>query len=153
MTEVERFWSKVEKGDGCWRWRGWSAPNGYGIFDTGHSRESARKRLAHRYAYIAVHGSIPEGMDLDHQCNNRWCVNPAHLVPMTHRENVLRSDRTPASINARKTHCPEGHALTPDNCSTEFVKSGRRVCAICRKQKRREWNRRAAERRRQRGAA
>lgn len=81
---IERFWMKIQKGPGCWQWTG-AISDGYGSFGEGHK---GRTHLAHRFAYELTVGPIPEGMQLDHRCSNRRCVNPAHLRPVTHKQNM-----------------------------------------------------------------
>lgn len=117
----ERLSSKIATDpSGCWRWTA-SLRDGYG-----QVRVGSRVRGAHVVVYELLVGSVPDGMELDHACRNRWCVNPEHLSPMTHRENVLRGE-APSAVNARKTHCPRGHQLGGDNGRP----SAPRVCRIC----------------------
>lgn len=126
---ADRFWPKVEKGDGCWLWRGSIGANGYGTFAVDGRRESHRHACAHRVAYELTVGPIPDGLVLDHLCNVRSCVNPAHLEPVTQAENVRRAPR-PANQNTDKTHCVWGHEFTPDN--TRLSPDGRhRACRKC----------------------
>jgi HNH endonuclease len=84
-----RFWELVspEPTSGCWLWTG-KTWNGYGKFIVG-----GRTMAAHRYAYELFSGPIPDGLELDHVCRVRSCVNPAHLEACTHRENTNRRDR------------------------------------------------------------
>ena len=82
-TVEERFWAKVDKTDGCWLWTASIHTTGYGQF-----RIQGRTVVAHREAYRMLVGPIPEGLDLDHKCRNRACVNPAHLRPATHKQNL-----------------------------------------------------------------
>ena len=122
---AERFWTKVEPpgSDECWRWTG--AQNGWGygrIWVEGHMI------AAHRVAYELTLGPIPKGLTLDHLCRNRLCVNPSHLEPVTWGENVLRGAGLTAA-NARKTHCPAGHAYSPAN--TYICREGYRHCRAC----------------------
>lgn len=128
----ERFWSKVKKGNpaDCWEWTAKIERNGYGRFwFNGHSV------LAHRFAYELIHGSIPEGLTIDHRCRNRACVNPAHmeLVPM--RTNVLRGIGITAKF-ATKTHCPRGHPY--DMFNTYINRKGARVCRECNRERNRK---------------
>lgn len=77
-----RFWSRVERRlDGCWQWTGPQDHGGYG-------RISSIR--VHRYAYELLVAPIPEGLTIDHLCQNRLCVNPAHLEPVTMIENIRR---------------------------------------------------------------
>ena len=110
-----------EPNSGCWLWLG-SASKPYGETEIGGVR-----RQAHRFVYELLRGPIPENADLDHLCRVPICVNPNHLEPVTHRENVLRGVGV-AAINARKTHCLNGHEFTPSNIS--WTVDGRH-CRTC----------------------
>ena len=78
-----RFWSKVNKTPSCWTWTAQINADGYGRFNDG-----TRKVLAHRYAWEGANGPIPDGMQVDHKCLNRSCVNPSHLRIATQFENM-----------------------------------------------------------------
>lgn len=119
-TMKQRFWEKVDKTDGCWEWKACIHRSGYGQFSV-----NRKKKAAHRVAYEMIIGEIPEGLELDHLCRNRSCVNPAHLEPVTHKENMQRSEQ------ATKTHCVRGHAFDADN--TQVRNNGKRRCLACRK--------------------
>jgi hypothetical protein len=118
---VERFWSFVDKTDGCWLWTGHTA-RGYGFFS-----QDWKRTAAHRVSYEWTVGPIPNGMQLDHLCRNPRCVRPDHLEPVTGRENLMRGTSF-VSVNAAKTHCAQGHELSEAN--TRHWK-GHRICRTC----------------------
>jgi hypothetical protein len=94
----ERFWRKIEVGD-CWEWKAAVDTYGYGSF----WRSPAMAR-AHKVAWELLVGPVPHGLELDHLCRNRRCVNPDHLEPVTHAENARR-----ANAGRRKPVCLRGH--------------------------------------------
>lgn len=126
MDIEDRFWTKVDRRgpDECWEWRAYRSADGYGRFNaTRHRPENA-----HRIAYRLTVGPIPDGLQLDHLCRNRACVNPQHLEPVTVRDNVLRGVSTAAS-RARQTHCKRGHELSGANLRIDG--RGFRRCNAC----------------------
>jgi hypothetical protein len=139
-TTDERFWSKVDKTDGCWFWTAGKASNGYGRF-----KLNGKPQAAHRVAYELLIGPIPDGMTLDHLCRIRHCVNPMHLEPVTGRENTLRGNNI-AARNAHKTHCPNGHEY--ETRISRSHPNGLRFCRQCRaavdRVYKRKWRARAA---------
>jgi hypothetical protein len=74
-------------------------------------------------------GNPETHLKLDHACNNRACVRLDHLQLISQRENVLRSATNPIAINARKTHCINGHLYT--EASTGRDNAGYRYCREC----------------------
>lgn len=126
-----RFWSKVKKtSGGCWFWTASVNHGGYGKFWVdGHTIQ------AHRVAYILERGEIEEGLTLDHLCRERRCVKPAHLEPVTIKENLDRSPRNPKY----RTHCPSGHVY--DLVNTSYTVPGERRCRECAKIRTRKRNR------------
>lgn len=134
-SQSERFWARVDKKtspDGCWVWLGCVNNQGYGSIHFGP--KSSSPVLVHRFAYELLVGPIPEGLELDHLCNNRRCVNPAHLHLVTHPENCKRgaSGLAWAAHQRRKTHCPQGHPY--DLFNTYYNKHGGRQCLICKRE-------------------
>lgn len=123
----ERFWSKVHVGGVCWEWTASTKGNGYG-----QVKHPDRKSpmFTHRVAWEMLVGEIPEGMTIDHLCKNTLCCNPDHLEVVTGRVNGLRSG-SPVALNAKKTHCPQGHEYTTDNLVAD---RGRR-CKVCHRKK------------------
>jgi hypothetical protein len=144
---LERFHKKyeVDPDTGCWVWTGAKSHGGYGKLCAGGV---GNYMGAHRWAYIHLVGPIPDGLHLDHLCRNPPCVNPAHLEPVTCRENLLRGVG-PSAQHAAKTHCPQGHAYDEANTYVK-PRTGIRVCRACNRQRDRE---RASRRRDQERAA
>lgn len=92
---ADRFWSKVEKTDGCWNWTGALNGDGYGSFRVG-----AGTVKAHGFTWELANGPVPAGLELDHVCRNRACVRPDHLEAVTHIVNVHRGNM-PSIVAAR----------------------------------------------------
>ena len=122
----ERLFARREvQADGCWVWQGSFFKDGYGRIAL-----SGRTRLVHRVAYEHFVGPVPEELALDHLCRNRACFNPAHLEPVTIRENLFRSPITAASVKAAQTHCIRGHEFDEAN-TYRYQDTGRRMCRAC----------------------
>ena len=103
---------------GCWMWMQRISPQGYGLISV-----MMKTTTAHRVVYEAVRGRIQRGMELDHLCRNRWCVNPDHLEPVTHKENVARG------LSAKRPECKRGHPYVPSNIINR--RDGARQCREC----------------------
>lgn len=132
-TLATRFWSKVERTESCWLWIGSRNPSGYGILSI---RSAPGRRTcvgAHRVAWELLVGPIAKGLEIDHLCRVRHCVNPAHLEPVTRQENMRRGER------ATRSHCIRGHALSGANLYVS--PGGQRGCRTCRRSAYRAWYR------------
>lgn len=143
-TLEERFWAKVDKTsspNGCWLWTAALWPNGYGHFvmPTHHA-------LAHRVSWELINGPIPDETDVLHNCpngDNKACLNPEHLWLGTQHDNALDAVKKGQFGNAlfkpgpqhpfygqRKSHCKNGHKLTPEN--TRMNRNGKfKRCKTC----------------------
>lgn len=126
----KRLFDKImfEPNSGCWLWTAGKTRGGYGSVWIG-----ARSHRAHVAMYETMVGPIPAKLQIDHLCRTRLCVNPAHLEPVTQAENMRRGNGWSAR-NTRKTHCPQGHALTAENLVRHRLEAtGYRECRICSK--------------------
>jgi hypothetical protein len=94
-----RFLPAAEDAAGCWNWQG-TLSAGYAIFKDG------RNWPGHRWSYEYHVAPIPEGLQIDHLCNNRACVNPWHLEPVSRSENARRGWAEPNNLKYRKTPPP-----------------------------------------------
>lgn len=104
----------------CWRW------TGYLNAGTGYARYGSKN--VHRVVYVLARGPVPRGLVIDHLCRNRWCINPDHMEAVTNWENTLRGEG-PIAMNARRTHCAQGHPFDEKNTWTNSI--GHRKCRQC----------------------
>lgn len=102
LTLHEYLAERRQEGPGCWPWRRSCAKSGYG-----QGFWNGKVRTAHRMTYEAYYGPIPDGLHIMHTCDNRACVNPAHLRAGTNYDNILdriqkgRSSHKPPKIGAQ----------------------------------------------------
>lgn len=134
---AEKLIAYSEDGEGgCRVWTRGKYYQGYGV-----CRHDGKYRKAHRVSYEVFVGPIPDGLEMDHLCRNRACINPAHLEPVTHLENMRRSN--PWHPQKAKRFCPSGHPY--DERNTLISKAtGERRCRACM----RAYKQRAKERKR-----
>jgi hypothetical protein len=123
-SPLERFHTHYNvTPSGCWEWSKALNHGGYGTFAYG-----GRRMGAHRAAWELLRGPIPAGLDVDHLCRNRRCVNPDHLEPVTRSVNLARGQV--GGWNRDITRCRQGHPFSPDNTYTD--PRGWRGCRECR---------------------
>ena len=131
MLIMERFWAKVEVSDStCWEWTAGKS-RGYGGFWVGE-----HVVRAHRFLWEQINGVVPEGLELDHLCRNRRCVNPSHLEIVTHLENVKRG--MTGQYQVSRTHCPQGQPYDKENTYSR-PNGTNRECRTCTRQRNREY--------------
>ena len=102
MTVAQRFWAKVDKGQGCWPWLAGKQERGYG-----HFWFNGRQIGAHRMAWILSRGPIPDGFYVCHRCDNPSCVRPTHLFVGRAKDNLrdaMQKGRMPRGVKWRDTH-------------------------------------------------
>lgn len=115
-TEEIRFWEKVEiTENGCWEWLG-AISDGYGTFSLASPSFRVKGKMvkSHKWAFEYLVGPVPDGLEIDHTCRNRRCVNPDHLEPVTSLINGMRGQGMGA-LNAMKLFCKRGHPLSGEN--------------------------------------
>lgn len=143
MTELPaRIASKftIDPATGCWLWHGAIGGTGYA-----HARIDGRTQPVHRVIYELLVGPIPSGLQIDHLCRVRHCVNPDHLEPVTHAENWRRGEGGAPQQQAAMTHCMYGHPL--DEANT-YRYHGHRQCRACKKLRSQQYDERHREQRR-----
>lgn len=135
MTDIvlERFESRYvpDPNSGCWLWLGATDNGKYGRIYANHDDGEKSAVQAHRLAYVHFRGEIPEGLELDHLCRVRSCVNPWHAEPVEHLENIRRGYGAKAAKERNKwiTHCPYGHPYSGENLYSH--PDGSRKCRKC----------------------
>lgn len=121
---------------GCWNWLLSKDRTGYGFVSI-----KSKTKYAHRVAFETFVGEIPAGMDLDHLCRNRSCVNPKHLEPVTRKENVRRGAGLGGVLREVPSHCRHGHLLSKENTYSWRGDKARR-CKVCNREAQSRYGRR-----------
>ena len=125
-----RFESKFipEPNTGCWIWLAQTDKHGYGRFFI-----DGAKTTAQRASWLIYRGTIPDGLEIDHKCKLRCCVNPDHLQPLSKPANLAQR------AFAKKDSCPKGHPYSGDNLSITKNGNGKvaRRCRICTRERNR----------------
>ena len=122
MTLPDAWKSRIVcDSNGCWLWTGVVSRDGYA-----QAFVNKKGVALHREVYSRLVEEIPTGLEIDHLCRVRNCLNPEHMEPVTHAENMRRYSET-------KTHCPQGHEYTQENTILDKRKNGRvgKRCRTC----------------------
>jgi len=135
-ADIQRFWDYVDKSGGCWLWLG---AKGKGYDTYGRFNVRGRVLRSSRLAYFITTGDWTH-LEIRHLCDTPQCVNPAHLVPSTHAENMadMKIKHRGAGRLTGLTRCQKaGHPLEGENL---LIKSGKRLCRLCRRETERRLN-------------
>lgn len=142
ISLASRLWRRTDRSGECWLWLGAMRGPNYGqIYVGGEKKTDA----VHRVAWELTYGPIPPGLYVCHTCDTPLCVRPVHLFLGTHDDNMRDMNRKKRNASQQKTHCRNGHALTPEN--TYMKPPGWRSCRKCQRASRARSDARAQQRR------
>lgn len=133
-SRLDNYSDKTGGPHACWPWLGTKSRKGYGGFRA--VIDGTVVNLAHRAAYALAYGHPAPGLVIDHVCERRDCVNPAHLRAVTNRVNVMIGNGA-CAVHARKTECLRGHRLSGDNLIIH--RRGFRQCRTCLRASQARW--------------
>jgi hypothetical protein len=149
IPPIVRLMKRVVSVDGgCLLWLGAKTEKGYGrIGKTGGGTTGT-----HQVAWESVNGKVPDGLELDHTCRNRACVNVDHLEAVTHLENIKRGIRPQWYYDSLhglrkkdRSHCVHGHEMSEKNI--KWINGGKyKYCRRCFNEGRNRWRREKKER-------
>lgn len=116
---MERFWSKVEKTNGCWNWMAVKNKGGYGFL-----KVNKKNCYAHRFSWELHNGKIPKGICVLHKCDNRACVRLSHLFLGTYKDN------TKDMLDKGRDNFPSGEKNGMAKVNENKVKEIRKIYAM-----------------------
>ena len=130
MNMKEKLLSRILiRPNGCWLWVG---ANDGDKDPYGRVVVNGKQRMVHRISYETFVGKIPDGLQIDHLCRKRLCINPEHLEPVTPKENIRRGLTGYRTV----THCKRGHKFSETGY---YSKSGIKLCRLCKRITAREY--------------
>jgi len=135
---IERFLAKADKQEDHWLWTGAKGGSSktYGVFTWVAGPEEQYTKMAHVWSYLYFVGPIPQDYEVDHRCKIRLCVRPECLEAVTKEVNNIRK---------RKTHCKNGHELTPENVYVHPSTGSIHGCKKCRREAFLKWKGRGGD--------
>jgi len=125
--DLSKIFDHVRKDENdCWLWL-----NGYNSAGYGVVWDGKKQQLAHRISYVQCIGSLNKNLYVLHRCDNRRCINPAHLFVGSHKQNMEDMQNKSRHFNSTKDVCKHGHLLNEEN--TYVLPDGHRQCKQCKK--------------------
>ena len=134
LARIERY-SVPEPNSGCVLWIGELNGQDYARIPVGSHKYGKRRRiLVHRFMFELANGPLHPGLEPDHKCRVRCCIEPNHMEAVTRSLNTKRgwdalSDRSRPRRAPLKTRCAHGHPLSGRNLYV--TADGRRHCRTC----------------------
>ena len=131
-----RILASVKDVDGCWEWqKSLTVHGGYAQMMLSLEPKKPHLYTGHRASWLVFRGDIAAGLQIDHLCRNRKCVNPDHLEPVSPKENTVRGEVSREGIRSTTPlrHCSHGHPMTGDNIYVYSNKGKpKTLCNTCR---------------------